>query len=121
MFKKIQEFIQSQIIKSNLNRIIKKHKNQKILVYGAGKFAREFFENYNLDSLNIIGVADMKYESEEKPMEFYGYKTISPFDIPEVDFDIILITLLKKEIAEELLELVVIPKMNKNFQVESII
>ena len=73
-----------------INKISRKYKDKKIIVYGAGSFSKSIFEKYDLSELNIIAVADLKFETALEK-EFYGYKGVSPEDISNLKADIILI------------------------------
>jgi isopentenyl phosphate kinase len=39
---------------------------RKIIVFGAGSFARCVFKNYDLSKLNIVAIADRRFE-ENRP------------------------------------------------------
>lgn len=94
----------------NLEKIIKKlkrkYKNKKIVIYGAGLYATEVLQKYDLSGLNIVAVTDMKYPIglNEHQETFQGYKTLNPYDLFNIDFNVIFITILAAEIAEETLE-----------------
>ncbi len=72
-----------------LNKLVKYLRGKKVLLYGAGMVANILLENYNLSGLNIIGIADKRFERTEEN-EFCGIKTIKPEDIKKEDFDTIL-------------------------------
>lgn len=82
-----------------IDKLARKFKNKKILLYGAGLTAKVLFENYDLSKLNIVGISDKKFENSEGKY-FYNIKTISPKNINALDFDIVIFTLKEyKEIA----------------------
>lgn len=87
MFKDFLKEINPQ---SQINKIAKKYKNKKIIVYGAGQYSRYVVENYDLSSLNIIGFSDKAF-LENVDGTFLNHKKISPYDIKNTDFDLILI------------------------------
>ena len=78
-------------IKQKLINISKKYKNKKIVLYGAGLFADFLFERCDFSILNIVAIADKKYE-QEKSLMYNGIKTISPKELTTIDCDLILIT-----------------------------
>jgi hypothetical protein len=69
----------------------KKYKGKKIAIYGAGNFSKVIFDNFDLSKLNIVAVADLKFEAEEN-RNFYNYNCIPPNDLKEFDCDVILIS-----------------------------
>lgn len=64
-------------------------KNKKILLYGAGEGSEYLFDNYSFKNLNIVAIADRKFTQETI---FKGMKAISPDEITNQDYDVILIT-----------------------------
>ena len=75
-----------------INKLAKKWKHKKILLYGAGLTAKVLFENYDLSKLNVVAISDKKFENITD-YNFYGIKTIPPNKIKDIDFDIVLFTL----------------------------
>ena len=61
-------------------------KNKKVVIYGAGDFAKVLFENYDLSKFNILAVSDKKFEKDKS--HFFGYKTISPEELKTFDCDV---------------------------------
>ena len=80
--------------KKQINKLIKKYKNKKIILYGAGIMSKILFENYDFSKLNIVAFCDSKYKinSSEK---FISYPVINPIELKEKDFDLILVNLRK--------------------------
>lgn len=80
--------------KKQINKLIKKYKNKKIILYGAGIMSKILFENYDFSKLNIVAFCDSKYKinSSEK---FVSYPVINPIELKEKDFDLILVNLRK--------------------------
>ncbi len=62
-----------------LKKLNKKLKNKKIIIYGAGAFFKYIKENYNLNSLNIIGISDLKFNENEEGEKYLDYNII-PLD-----------------------------------------
>lgn len=62
-----------------LKKLNKKLKNKKIIIYGAGTFFKYIKENYNLNSLNIIGISDLKFNENEEGEKYLDYNII-PLD-----------------------------------------
>lgn len=67
-----------------------KYKKKKSIIYGAGEFSKEIFETYDLSDWNIVAVADLKFK-DLVHSEFYGRRCITPDEIKNFDFDVILV------------------------------
>ena len=78
-----------------LKKYNKKLKNKTIIIYGTGLFFQKIIENYDLSGLNIIGVSDRKYTSEEEGKEVFGYKIVPLDKIIDYKPDYVLISTLK--------------------------
>ena len=89
-----------------IDKLAKKLKNKKILLYGAGLVFDVLKENFDLTKLNIIGISDKKFETIDKNIsEYKGFKVIKRDEIKEQEFDTILFTMkLYKKIAKSLKE-----------------
>ena len=91
----------SNALAKKINRLKKKLKNKRVLIYGTGKFFTETYNNYNLSDLNIIGVADKKYELNSSIKEDFSYKVVRISEIYKQNADCILICLEKPNIVEK--------------------
>lgn len=105
----------------HLDRIIKnlakKYKNKKVVIYGAGIMARVLFENYDLKELPIVAICDKKFNGDEG---FFGYKTISPSALKDLDFDVVLVLLKQQQKIKEYLKYDLLFDLKKeDFKVES--
>lgn len=104
MFKSYDElkyWLERREFSENLDKLAKKYKNKKIVLYGAGILARVILDNYDLSKLNIVAIVDAKFTGEE---EFYNLKTVSPDKIPEIMPDLILINTYSAIIIKEYLD-----------------
>ena len=54
------------IVEIALQKTVIVYKNKKIVLYGAGQFCNCVFENYDLSKLNIIAIADARFEDKDK-------------------------------------------------------
>ncbi len=94
-FEKIEE-------QKYIDKLSKKLKNKKVLLYGAGICAEILFKNYDLSKLNITGISDKKFERENEK-EYKGIKTVKPNELKDLEYDVILFTLkLYKKIEKSL-------------------
>ena len=85
-------YLYKQKFDRTLPKLIKKMKNKKVVLYGAGLFSRAIIKYFDLSGLNIIGVADKKFDSHEDGVEFCGYKALSPDEVLELKPDYLLIS-----------------------------
>ena len=83
------DYLYKYDIQNKINKIAKKYKNKKIVIYGAGRFAQYLFENYDFSKLNIVAIADNKYNTLANET-FCNHKTISPIEINNYNPDLIL-------------------------------
>lgn len=98
-----EEYLKKKNAQKQINKLAKSLKRKKIAIYGAGLFADALFNNYNLSNLNIIAVADKKYNSDSKE-KYFNIQTISPNIIKNIDIDVILIATLNTEVILDYLE-----------------
>ena len=75
-----------------IDKLAKKLKNKKILLYGAGLTAEVILKNFDLSKINIIGVSDRKFEDDSEG-EFCEIKKIKPSEMKTLDYDAILFTM----------------------------
>lgn len=103
-----------------IDKLSKKYKDKKIIVYGAGIMSQLLFENYDVSKLNIVGVCDKKYDEEAG--KFYNYNGIGIKELKNLKFDIVLILVLREtEITENLKDRILINTINENAIIEPFI
>lgn len=116
-----KEFFETEKAQKQIDKLAKKYKNKKVVIYGAGQYCRCLFENYNLSKLNIIAVADKKYETDDN-CDFYGLKCIAPEELKEIDCDIILLGVYDTFYFLDFLEdELLVDSKNKNVKIKPII
>ena len=86
-----REYLKTYNAQDKINKLAKKYKKRKIVIYGAGQFSNAIFQNYDLSGLNIVAICDKKYESKNCE-NYYNYKCISPDELKDYDCDLILIS-----------------------------
>ncbi len=101
---------------------LKKYKNKKILLYGAGAFFRETVKKHDLSALNITGISDRCFETSNEK-EFLGYRVVKPSEINNTDFDVILVSTFNTVSTIEHLETItrnrnvrIMPLLEKGFK-----
>jgi len=90
-------------IQKRINKSARKYADKKVVVYGAGVYSQDLFENNDFSKLNIVAVADKKFENPKK-REFFGYNCITPEDLKTFDCDVILIANLDVSLIQDFLE-----------------
>ncbi len=86
-----KEYLEKKKTQKAIDKIAQQYGYKKIVLYGAGLFAGDLFRNYDFSHLNIVGIADKKFENDFEG-DFYGYPKFAPLDLLENDFDLLLIT-----------------------------
>lgn len=115
------QFYKEINVQKQINKLAKKYKNQKIIVYGAGLMSRILFQNFDLSCLNIVGIADSKYTNNSTE-SFWGHKTMNPVELKDFDFDVILIAVKeKKKILENIKYNILINTKNEDKEVKSLL
>lgn len=84
------EFFKKENAQKQIDRLAKKYKGKKIAIYGAGQYCRLLFDTYDLSKLNIVAIADKKFEDIEA-RDFYGLNCIAPDELRELDCNVILL------------------------------
>ena len=104
-----------------IDKLAKKFKNKKIVIYGAGEYFRILKENFDLSKLNIVGIADKKFESS-KEINTFEYEALAPEELKDFDLDIILVALYDDVSVSNLLEYkLLLHTQNRNKPVLSIV
>ena len=85
-----EEYLKTYNAQKKIDKLAKRYKNKRIAIYGAGQFARTIFEKYDVSKLNIIAVADIKFEDENQ-RNFFNYNCVPPDDLGILDYDVLLI------------------------------
>ena len=75
----------------NLTKLKNKLKSKKIVVYGAGALFELMYKYFNLQELNIIAVADIKYDLHDENEKFLNIKAISPLEIADLKPEYVLV------------------------------
>jgi len=86
--------IKSEQFNNELLNLVAELKDKKVIVYGAGEGFKFLNKKHDLiNKLNIVAIADKKFENEEtKKQGFSNLKTIAPDEIPAQDYDYILVS-----------------------------
>ena len=74
-----------------LPKLIKKMRNKKIVFYGAGVFLALIQKYFDISELNVLAIADKKYETYCPEEKHLGYKTCSPSEIVNLNPDYVVV------------------------------
>lgn len=86
-----KEYLEKKKAQKAIDKISKRFKDKKVILYGAGFMASDLLRYYDFSKLNLIGIADIKFQDDSEG-DFYGYPKLGPYDLLETDFDLLLIT-----------------------------
>ncbi len=86
-----------------INKLARKYKNKKIVIYGAGEYFQILKNNFDLSKLNIVGIADKKFETS-KDLNPTTYPALAPEELKDADFDVIFVALYDDSIVSDWLE-----------------
>lgn len=75
-----------------INKLVRKFKNKKLVIYGAGEYFKVLYDNFDLSKLNIVAIADKKFETN-KSSNYTSWEALAPEELKEYDFDAILVAL----------------------------
>lgn len=75
-----------------LPNLLKKIKNKKVVIYGAGVLFELIHKYFDLSELKPIGITDLKFKDVTGERYFWGYKMIHPNDIYSLNPDYVLVT-----------------------------
>lgn len=115
-----KEYLEKKKAQKQIDKIAKQFKGKKIVLYGAGFMASDLIRNYDLSKLDIIGVADIKFQDDSEG-EFYGYKKLGSYDLLEMDFDLLLITTYDDEPIKDFLHDDLLEGEDVKFKVKTLI
>lgn len=115
-----KEYLAKKKTQKQIDKIAKQYENKKIILYGAGLFAGDLLRNYDFSKLNIIGVADKKFQDNCEG-EFYDYKKFGPYDLLENDFDLLLITTYDDTYIKDYFENDLLQGENISFEIKTLI
>lgn len=96
----IEEKLRVYKFNKQLVKHIEKYSDKRVLFYGAGNFFKLLNKNFDIKSLNPIGISDIKFISD-KILSYQGYKAVTPEQIFDYKPDIVLLTLENNFYAEQ--------------------
>lgn len=88
----IEKYLSLNNAQGQIDRLAKKYKNKKLVVYGAGEYFEFIEKNYDLSKLNIVAISDLKFASD-KSLNSTKYLPLAPEELKEFDFDVLIMAL----------------------------
>lgn len=113
----VEEYLLNKKFQKRIDKLAAKYKNKKIMIYGASMTFDVIRKNFDISKLNIIGVADIRFNDGE---EYEGFKTFNSYSFLEEKPDVVLIAMLESEVAEYFFEDALVPKYG-DFKYEPLI
>ncbi|GBF23414.1 hypothetical protein tpqmel_0818 [Candidatus Gastranaerophilus sp. (ex Termes propinquus)] len=83
-----------------LDAHIKKYKNKKVVLYGAGQFFKTIVDNFDFSGFDNAYISDKKY-SANAPETDFGFKTVAPENIHALKPDVVLICAKYDDVVRE--------------------
>jgi hypothetical protein len=80
-------------LEKHLEKISKKLKDKKVVIYGVGVFFQVINAYYDLSKLNIIALSDRKYTTHVEGEKFLGYPVCGPDEIKGLNPDYVLVAI----------------------------
>lgn len=87
------KYLKENNAQKQIDKLAKKLKGKKIAIYGAGEYFELIEKNYDLSELNIVAIADLKFETD-KDSNNTSYKPIAPNELKDLDIDVIVMALI---------------------------
>lgn len=115
-----KEYLEKKKAQKLIDKIASQYENKKVVLYGAGLFAGDLFRNYDFSKLNIIGVADKKFQDNYEG-DFYGYPKLGSDDLLETDFDLLLITTYDDTYIKDFIKNDLFSAEDKKFEIKTLV
>ena len=94
----MQAIIEERLIEfraeKQYKKLIKKYKDKRVILYGAGEFFEIYKKTFDLSQFNIIAVTDKNFSDIQEPVfdDSLGYNVISPYYLHKLKPEIVLIS-----------------------------
>lgn len=112
------EYLKKKDAQKIINKLAKKYAHKRIVLYGAGIFLETIFNNYDTSKLNIIGIADIKYNYLK---EFNGFPVVNPYTLKDMDFDVLLIATYKDFLTLDFFDNDLFLNVRPKFKIDTLI
>ena len=115
-----REYLEKKKTQKAIDKIAQEYEQKKIILYGTDLFAGDLMRHYDFSNLNIIGVTDIQFKNDFEG-EYYGYKKLSPYDLLETEFDLLLLTVYDDTEVKEFLKKDLFQGEEINFKIKTLI
>lgn len=115
-----KEYLAKKNVQKAIDKFAQKYEGKKVVLYGAGLFAGELIRHYDFSKLNIIGVADKRFQYDTEG-EFYSYPKFGPLDLLETDFDLVLITTYDDTYVKDYLKQDLLSDKEATFKIKALV
>lgn len=114
------KYFEREKAQKHIDRIARKYKNKKVILYGAGQYARALIRNYDISKINAIGIADRRFERPSTE-SFFGLKTFAPSELKKLDIDVIVLTVLEYDTLRNILKDLLYSTKNEKIKITPMI
>ncbi len=113
----LEKYLQEINAQRQIDKIAKKYKGKKVLIYGAGTFFDLICKKYDISGLNIVAISDMKFANDISS-NTTKFRAIAPDDMKEFECDVIIIALLNDlDVAKSIENNILKNSKNKNIPI----
>ena len=85
------EYLLNNNMEKYFEKLKKKLKNKRVVIYGSGVFFELIHYYFDMSGINILGVADKKYKNVNEDKEIFGYKTMKPEQMLDINPDYVVV------------------------------
>lgn len=113
----LEKYLQEINAQRQIDKIAKKYKGKKVLIYGAGTFFDLICKKYDISKLNVVAISDMKFANDISS-NTTKFRAIAPDDMKEFECDVIIIALLNDlDVAKSIENNILKNSKNKNIPI----
>lgn len=88
----IKDKVATEDFEKYIIQLVRKFKNKKVVLYGAGAFFEILLERGFLKDFNVVGISDIKFgENSYDSDMFKSFQAIPPSELNNTDFDVLLL------------------------------
>lgn len=85
-------YLSKHNLNKTLSKLIRQLNGKRVIIYGDGTLFKLIMKNYDISGLNIVGIADRKYETSSLEINEDGYKIYRLNQIDKSCADYILVS-----------------------------
>ncbi len=104
------KYLKKKNFQKRFDKFAGKYKDKKVIIYGTGTVFDVITDNFDISSLNVEYVSDVKFSESS---DYKGFKAIPYAKIPGQTPDVVLITLQDARLVKNFFEEEIFPKYGK--------